>query len=122
MSLYIPAGFDWLARLAKRGEKFDLVILDPPSTSVGKKKKRWSAKNDMDELVALAAPLVKSGGLLWTTTNSASIPPEKFAKKCKKGLDDVGLSGVRLERVVPMPADFPSVGPQPVTNLVWRLP
>ena len=36
--------FDWLPRLAKRGEKFDLIILDPPSTSVGRKKKRWSAR------------------------------------------------------------------------------
>ncbi|KAL7523826.1 hypothetical protein ACHAWF_000685, partial [Thalassiosira exigua] len=77
------ASFDWLARLAKRGERFDVVILDPPSTGVGEKKKRWSAKNDMAELVALAAPLVKSGGLLFATTNSASLRPEKFAKMCK---------------------------------------
>jgi len=53
--------FDWLARLGKRGEQFDIVILDPPSTSVGKKKRRWSVKNDMDELVTMAAALVKSG-------------------------------------------------------------
>ncbi|KAL7548299.1 hypothetical protein ACHAWF_011587 [Thalassiosira exigua] len=102
--------FDWLARLAKRGEQFDVVILDPPSTSVGKKKKRWSVKNDMAELVALAAPLVKSGGLLFTTTNSASLRPEKFAKMCKKGLSDAGVSSARLERVSPMPGDFLSIG------------
>lgn len=114
--------FDWLARLAKRGELFDIIILDPPSTSIGIKKKRWSVKNDMAELVALAAPMVKKGGLLWTTTNSATIHPIKFAKMCKKGLDDVGLSGAKLERVVPMPTDFLCVGPQPVKNLVWRIP
>jgi 23S rRNA G2069 N7-methylase RlmK/C1962 C5-methylase RlmI len=113
--------FDWLARLAKRGEQFDIIILDPPSTSIGIKKKRWSVKNDMAELVALAAPMVKKGGLLWTTTNSATIHPIKFAKMCKKGLDDVGLLGAKLERVVPMPTDFLCVGPQPVKNLVWRL-
>jgi len=115
--------FDWLARLAKRGDQFDIVILDPPSTSVGgKKKKRWSVKNDMAELVSLAAPLVKSGGLLFTTTNSASLPAEKFAKMCKKGLSDVGAEDARLERVSPMPSDFASVGMQPVKNLVWRVP
>mmetsp|Transcript_3052 Transcript_3052/g.6704 ORF Transcript_3052/g.6704 Transcript_3052/m.6704 type:complete len:1021 (-) Transcript_3052:92-3154(-) len=114
--------FDWLARLAKRGEQFDIVILDPPSTSVGKKKKRWSVKNDMAELVALAAPLVKSDGLLFTTTNSATLTPEKFAKMCKKGLTDAGMPNARLERVSPMPSDFLSVGMQPVKNLVWRLP
>jgi 23S rRNA (cytosine1962-C5)-methyltransferase len=115
-------GFDWLEKLAKRGEKYDIVIVDPPSTSVGKKKKRWSIKNDADELVALAAPLVKKGGLLWTTTNSASISPIKFARLCRKGLDSVGLQSARLEKIEPMPSDFPCIGPQPVKNLIWRIP
>ena len=115
------AGFDWLEKLNKRQEKFDIVILDPPSSSVGKKKKRWSVKNDMAELVALAAPLVKKGGLLWTTTNSAALPTVKFAKLCKRGLDDAGLTSAKLERIQPMQVDFPSVGPQPVKNLVWRI-
>jgi len=115
--------FDWLARLSKRGEKFDIVILDPPSSSVGgRKKKRWSVKNNMDELVALASGLVKSGGLLWTTTNSASIHPFKFARLCKKGLDAGGMNSAKLERIQPMPMDFPSIGTQPVNNLVWRIP
>jgi len=114
--------FDWLARLAKRNEQFDIVILDPPSTSVGKKKRRWSVKHDMAELVALAAPLVKSEGVLWTTTNSASLKPEKFAKMCEKGLSDAGIPNAKLERVSPMPSDYPSIGTQPVTNLAWRIP
>mmetsp|Transcript_40337 Transcript_40337/g.56785 ORF Transcript_40337/g.56785 Transcript_40337/m.56785 type:complete len:760 (+) Transcript_40337:2-2281(+) len=114
--------FDWLTRLTKRGEMFDIVILDPPSASIGRKKKRWSVKNDMDELVALAAPLVKPGGLLWTTTNNASIHPIKFAKMCMKGLEEVELEDAKLERVVPMPNDFPSIGPSNVKNLVWRMP
>jgi 23S rRNA G2069 N7-methylase RlmK/C1962 C5-methylase RlmI len=99
-----------------------MVILDPPSTSVGKKKKRWSVKSDMAELVTLAAPLVKSGGLLFTTTNSASLRSEKFVNMCKKGLMDAGIPNARLERVSPMPSDFTSIGSQPVKNLVWRIP
>ena len=117
----LTQGFDWLSRLQKRGEQFDIVIVDPPSSSVGRKKKRWSVKNDMAELVALAAPLVKKGGLLWTTTNSASLSPVKFANLCKSGLDDSGCSSAKLERIVPMPGDFPCIGPQVVKNLVWRL-
>jgi len=114
--------FDWLRRLGKRGSKFDIVILDPPSTSVGgKKKKRWSAKNDYDELVSLAAPLVKKGGLLWTTTNSNQIHPVKFARQCKKGLVSANLPNAKLERIATMPADFPSIGPQSVKNFVWRI-
>ena len=76
----------------------------------------------MDELVALAAPLVKRDGLLFTTTNSASLRPDKFAKMCKKGLMDSGITNPKLERVSPMPSDFLSIGSQPVKNLVWRIP
>ncbi|GKY91758.1 hypothetical protein MPSEU_000147500 [Mayamaea pseudoterrestris] len=113
--------FDWLAKLAKRGEKYDVVILDPPSTSVsGISKKRWSVASDMDALVALAAPLVKRGGLLWTTTNSGKISASRFARSCKRGLDEAGCEA-KLERLQSMPNDFPSVGAQPVKNLVWRI-
>lgn len=120
--------FDWLTRLKKRGEKYDIVILDPPSTSssssVGRRKnKRFSILTDMDELVALASSLVKRNGLLWTTTNSASISTIKFAKLCKKGfeLNDGMKNNVKLERIQPMSNDFPSVGSQPVKNLIWRI-
>jgi 23S rRNA (cytosine1962-C5)-methyltransferase len=113
--------FEWLEKLGKRGEKFDIVILDPPSSSVGKKKRRWSVKNDIDELVELAAPLVKKGGLLWTTTNSGSIPPLKFAQQCQKGLEKAGINSAKLERIQPMAVDFPTIGPQHVKNLVWRI-
>jgi len=114
--------FDWLARLRRRGEHYDVVILDPPSTSVGRKKRRWSVRTDTDELVSLAAPLVKDGGLLVTTTNASTLRPGRFAAMVKKGLDDAGLGGrSRLERVCPMPMDFPSVGTGPVKNLVWTI-
>lgn len=112
--------FEWLDKLRKRGEKFDIVILDPPSSSVGKKKKRWSVNRDMAELVQLAAPLVKKGGLLWTTTNSASLAPLKFTSLCRKGFENSGID-YRLERIQPMSVDFPTIGTQPVKNLVWRI-
>ena len=113
--------FDWLVRLAKRKELYDIVILDPPSTSIGQKRKRWSIQ-DIDELVALAVPLVKKGGFLWTTTNSGSLPITKFVRLCHKGLVDAGVQNAKLERIQPMPTDFSCVGPQPVKNLVWRIP
>ena len=82
--------------------------------------KRWSAKNDYDDLVKLAAPLVKDGGFLWTTTNSNQISPIKFARMCKKGLDESGFSKVKLDRIATMPMDFPSIGSQQVKNFVWK--
>lgn len=111
--------FDWLGRLARRGERFDLVVLDPPSTSVGKKKRRWSAARDYPDLVALAAPLVAPGGRLWTATNHRQLTPGRFAAKVAAGLPP----GAALERVCPPPVDHPCpTGPAPVKTFVWRFP
>jgi 23S rRNA G2069 N7-methylase RlmK/C1962 C5-methylase RlmI len=112
--------FDWLKKLAKRNEKYDIVILDPPSFSIGTGRtsgRRWSITSDMAELVALAAQLVHPGGYLWTTTNCASLPMAKLAKMVQ-----TGAPRATLERIQPMPVDFPSVGPQNVKNLVWKIP
>lgn len=116
--------FEWMVRLAKRGEKFDIVILDPPNTSVmgSRQNKRWSVKSNMDELVALASELVLPGGLLWATTSSSDLSVVKFARLCRKGLEQAGVPNARLERIQPMPTDFQTVGPQNVKNLVWRFP
>ena len=75
----------------------------------------------MASLVVLAAPLVKKGGLLWTTTNSAGNYPDKFARMVKKGLENAGCETSKLECIVPMPVDFTSIGAQPVNTLAWRI-
>lgn len=108
--------FDWVRRLANRGEQFDLVILDPPSTSVGKRKKRWSAAKDYPELVRLALPLVAPGGWLWTATNHRQLSAGQFASKVAAGAG----GELALWRVCPPAVDFPCVGPAPVKTLVWR--
>ncbi len=111
--------FDWLGRLARRGERFELVILDPPSTSVGSKKRRWSAARDYADLVRLAAPLVAPGGRLWTATNHRQLTPARFARQVRGGLPE----GAFLERVCAPPIDFPcDDAPAPVKTFVWRLP
>ncbi|MBM4292210.1 MAG: hypothetical protein FJ138_12875 [Deltaproteobacteria bacterium] len=108
--------FDWLRRLAKRGERFDLLILDPPSTSVGTRKRRWSAQRDYPELVALALPLLAPGGRLLTATNHRQLPPRRFAELVSGALPE----HVRLERVCAPGVDFPPAGPLAVKNLIWR--
>lgn len=110
--------FDWIRRLAKRGERFDLVILDPPSTSVGTTKKRWSAAKHYPELVRLALPLVAPGGRLWTATNHRQLSPARFAHAVTEGHG----GALELERVCPPAVDFPCVGPAPVKTFVWRRP
>jgi 23S rRNA (cytosine1962-C5)-methyltransferase len=110
--------FDWLRRLGRRGERYDIVLLDPPSTSIGARGRRWSAAQDYGDLVALAAPLVAPGGYLWTITNHRGLTPESFGARVVSGLP----AGVTLERVSAMPVDFPHAGPPPTKSWLWRFP
>ena len=98
-------------------ERFDLVILDPPSTSTAHGK-RWSAGHDYPELVRQALPLVAPGGHLWTITNHRATPLERFARRIAGVLPE----GAMLERICPPPLDFPEDGPFLVKTLVWALP
>ena len=112
--------FDWLGRFAKRGERFDLVILDPPSTSVARRRRRarrWSAAQDYPLLAAMASELVEPGGQLWTATNLRKLDPVRFARLVRRGLPE----SARLMRVCPPAVDHPTDGPAAMKCLVWQI-
>jgi len=77
--------FDWLKRFARSGQKFDLVILDPPSYSTTKQS-RFSVDRDYDSLIALATAVTAPGGRILACANSAELPLSTFTTKVKAGL------------------------------------
>jgi 23S rRNA (cytosine1962-C5)-methyltransferase len=77
--------FDWLGRLARRRELFDLVILDPPGFSKTKTR-RFSAEHDYGELARLAGGVVGAGGLLVSCCNVAGWPWQAFRENVLAGL------------------------------------
>jgi 23S rRNA (cytosine1962-C5)-methyltransferase len=81
--------FDWLNRFHRRGQQFDIVILDPPSFSTVKKT-RWSAEKDYGDLAALAARTVAPGGLLVACTNHAGLPRRNFRQMVTGALAEAG--------------------------------
>jgi 23S rRNA (cytosine1962-C5)-methyltransferase len=98
--------FDWLARLARRDERFDLVILDPPGFS-RTKTRSFSAARDYSELAGLASRVVAPDGLVLACCNVAELPWRTFRDRVLKGMSDAGRSaevvGVFHEPAV----DFP---------------
>ena len=57
---------------------FDVVLLDPPTFSQSKESGVFRAEKDYGRLVAAALPLLRSGGVLFASTNAAGWPPEEF--------------------------------------------
>ncbi|MCX6029779.1 MAG: class I SAM-dependent methyltransferase [Chloroflexi bacterium] len=109
--------FDWLARLAKRGDRFDLVILDPPGFS-RTKSRRFSAAQDYDELAALAARCTAADGLLLACCNVAELPWRSFRDRVLAGLASAGrtaeVAGVYHEPAVDFPA---ALGSEPYLKM-----
>ena len=77
--------FDWLARLAKRGDRFDLVILDPPGFSRTKSRAVFSAATDYGELAGLAARVTAPGGSILACCNVAELPWKSFRDRVLAG-------------------------------------
>jgi 23S rRNA (cytosine1962-C5)-methyltransferase len=76
--------FEWLKRFAKRGQTWDIVLLDPPTFSTTKKGRSFRAERDYLELVTLAAPLVLPGGTLFCSTNQKSFAPAEFERTVRQ--------------------------------------
>lgn len=71
--------FDLLPELEKKGEKYDVVILDPPAFA----KSRQAAKNAVKgyrEINLRGMKLVEDGGFLATCSCSHFMTPELFSK------------------------------------------
>ena len=101
--------FDWLARFARRGETFDLVILDPPSFSKTKHG-RFAAARDYAALAELAAKVVAPGGQLLACSNLAELPWRAFRERVQAGVAAAGR-GVQVAGVYREPAlDYPAAG------------
>lgn len=75
--------FDLLPELEARGERYDLVILDPPAFT----KSRSSVKNAVKgyrEINLRGMKLVKNGGYLATCSCSHFMDPELFARTIRE--------------------------------------
>ena len=75
--------FDLLPSLEEQGEKFDVVILDPPAFT----KSRQATKNAVKgyrEINLRGLKLVKDGGFLATCSCSHFMDPELFAKTIRE--------------------------------------
>jgi 23S rRNA (cytosine1962-C5)-methyltransferase len=107
--------FDWLERFGKRGQKFDLVILDPPSYSTTHAT-RFAVERDTAQLAALAAAVVQPGGYLIACTNYEQLSQRGFVQRVREGL--TGFPARIVETQHEPELDFPAApGAQPYLKI-----
>jgi 23S rRNA (cytosine1962-C5)-methyltransferase len=94
-----------LPKLKRRGERYDLVVLDPPSYA-STKHGRFSVDKDFAHLVSQCLALVSETGRLLACTNQQSLSSPNFERMLRAGSAQAG--GRYQIALVPPPADFPS--------------
>lgn len=105
--------FAVLPRLARRGESYDAVVLDPPTFSRGAGGRVFRVERDFGDLLMLAVRILNPNGWILLSTNSSS-------------LDVGGLLGIAGEVVgslksvaVACPAEYPAGS---ASSTVWIQP
>lgn len=103
---------DWFRRLARKGRRFDVVLLDPPTFSQSRERGVFRVESDYAALVTAATRVLAENGVLFASTNAARLDPERFVERVHTGLRDAGRR-VERELFVPQPPDMPVVREEP---------
>ena len=98
----------FLARAIRDKERYDLVIVDPPSFSTARGAP-WAIDREYPALIAQCAAVVPAGGVLWLASNHAELGP--LAKKVHEGLRRAGRTGAIVEQGG-LPPEYPTVSAQ----------
>lgn len=97
--------FAEMERLAAAGERFGIVVADPPAFVKSKKDLAAGAKG-YRKMTRLAAGLVEESGFLFVASCSHHMGPDAFAEEVRHGLSLAGRNG-RILRAAGAAADHP---------------
>jgi 23S rRNA (cytosine1962-C5)-methyltransferase len=93
-----------LRRLARRGEKFDMIILDPPTFSRIKGGAAFHVEKDFEELIVAALEVADRGAKLLLSTNCETLNEAALERMARYALKLSRRNGVFYRE--PPPGDF----------------
>ena len=97
--------FSEAARLDAEGERFDIVIADPPAFAKSRREAA-AALRGYRKLARLAAAVTARGGTLFLASCSYNVGEAEFAEAVRRGLADAGRNG-RIIRTAGAGPDHP---------------
>ena len=103
-----------LPRLARRSEKFDMIILDPPTFSRSHRGRPFHVESDFENLLSQALELIERDGCILLSTNCSTLREkclEVMGRYCLKVAKRAG----KFHRTPPLP-DFP---PNTGASTLW---
>ena len=94
-----------LPRLAHRGEKFDMIILDPPTFSRSSRGKTFHVEDDFEKLLIRALDLTERDSRILLSTNCSTLHEHALEMMARYGLKAARRAGT-FHRQPPL-SDFP---------------
>jgi len=92
--------FDLAPGLVRSGERFDLIVLDPPAFARSREEAA-GAERGYRELNRRAVQLLAPGGALLTCSCSYNMPAERFLDTLRRAAADAGRPDLELRRLAP---------------------
>jgi len=105
---------DVLPRLERRGEKFNLIILDPPTFSRGNRGRRWQVEEQIEDLLSAALELAETGASILISTNCTKLDRRTLERTARFALKTARRGG-DFHSEPPLP-DFP---PEEGAQTLW---
>jgi 23S rRNA (cytosine1962-C5)-methyltransferase len=96
-------------KMAREGERFDVIIVDPPTYSAARAG-AWSMRKDYPALIERACESLESGGILWLSANSRELPP--LPDVARDAFQRAGRQA-QLLSTGSLPPDYPTLSAQP---------
>jgi 23S rRNA (cytosine1962-C5)-methyltransferase len=103
-----------LPRLARRGEKFDAIILDPPSFSRSPGGKTFQVQHDFERLLMSALTVAERDAHVLVSTNCSALGERALEAMARYCLKEARRAAV-FHRPLPLP-DFP---PRAGASSLW---
>ncbi len=105
-----------LPRLARKGERFDAIILDPPTFSRSKTGRAWQVEHDFEKLLLSALEVAERNARILLATNCTKLNEralEVMGRFCLKATRRAGT----FQRTASLP-DFP---PGVAARSIWMI-
>lgn len=94
--------FDYIQYAKRKGLRYDLIILDPPSFARNKKQ-TFSVAKDYHRLIGEVLEILEPEGRILASTNAATLSLGRFKKEIEKGL--AGRTS-DYQTIYRLPSDF----------------
>ncbi|EDY22210.1 SAM-dependent methyltransferase-like protein [Chthoniobacter flavus Ellin428] len=105
---------DVLPRLARKNEKFDIIILDPPTFSRGNKGRRFQVEQDLEALLLAAFELTAPCARILVSTNCT-----RLNRRALESIARFALKATRRAAEFHAEPPLPDIPPDAAAQTLW---